>query len=74
MAPDPSALLTDVFGHAGFRPGQLNFPTGIVLVDELAYVVETGNHRIQRFDLEGQSRGVVDGPELNYPGALAALG
>jgi DNA-binding beta-propeller fold protein YncE len=65
---------TRTVGGVGFRPGQLNFPTGIVVLGELAYVVELGNHRIQRFDLEGQSRGIVDGPELNYPGALAALG
>ncbi len=36
-----------VFGGAGVRPGEFNYPNGIAVIDDLLLVVERDNHRVQ---------------------------
>lgn len=54
--PDEPTAVTiagDPNGVAGSGPLRLNYPYGLALNDEetFLYVVDTGNHRVQRFDL-----------------------
>lgn len=49
-------------GKAGNRQGQLQRPNGIAILDDLVFVVERDNKRMQVFSLpEGISLGVTDG-------------
>lgn len=59
-------------GGVGFGRGKLNFPAGVAVMDGLAYVVETGNHRVQVFDSTGTVRSIIGEGELLYPGGIAA--
>ncbi|RYF38384.1 MAG: hypothetical protein EOO27_50890, partial [Comamonadaceae bacterium] len=59
-------------GGIGFGKGKLNFPAGVAVLDGLAYVVETGNHRVQVFDGKGTVRSIIGEGELLYPGGIAA--
>ena len=59
-------------GRLGTAPGQLNYPIGVVVQDELAYVVEMGNHRVQVFDRAGASVRLIGTGELAYPAGIAA--
>lgn len=60
------------YGGVGRAQGKLNFPAGVAVVNGLAYVVETGNHRVQIFDIGGTPKGFIGEGELLYPGAIAA--
>ena len=40
-------------GSFGNRPGQLSRPNGILAIDNLLFVVERDNHRVQAFSLPG---------------------
>ena len=60
------------FGGVGRGAGKLNFPAGVAVVNGSAYVVETGNHRVQVFDINGTSLGMIGEGELLYPSAIAA--
>jgi DNA-binding beta-propeller fold protein YncE len=60
------------YGGVGKSQGKLNFPTAVVVINGLAYVVETGNHRVQVFDSSGASRKLIGEGELLYPSAIAA--
>lgn len=42
------------FGLPGPEAGQLSSPVGIAISNDLVYVAETGNQRIQVFDLKGK--------------------
>ena len=61
----------------GAEPGQLNYPYDLAFgKDGLLYVVEYGNHRVQKFTAEGRSLGTWGGPgrvpgQLHDPWALA---
>ncbi len=44
--------LLKIWQSSGLSPGQFNLPRGIAITDKYIYVVETGNHRVQRFNLE----------------------
>ncbi len=59
------------FGSVGRAAGKLNFPAGVAVINGLAYVVETGNHRVQIFDANGAHRGFIGEGQLLYPGAIA---
>lgn len=59
-------------GGLGFSQGKLNFPAGVAVVNGLAYVIETGNHRIQIFDAAGTALGTFGEADLLYPSAIAA--
>lgn len=61
-------------GRLGRERGQLNFPVAVVVVGELAYVVDMGNHRVQAFDRDGRVHQVLAAGELLYPGGITALG
>lgn len=59
-------------GGVGREEGRLNFPADVAVLKELAYVVETGNHRVQVFDATGNALGTIGNGVLNYPGGVAA--
>jgi hypothetical protein len=61
-------------GRLGSAAGELNYPTAVVAVGALAYVVEVGNHRVQAFDAQGRSRAILGAGELFYPSGIAARG
>jgi DNA-binding beta-propeller fold protein YncE len=61
---------TNTIGGIGQGTGQFNYPADVAVLGELAYVVETGNHRIQIFDGTGKSVGVMGEDVLNYPGGI----
>lgn len=63
-----------VVGGIGLGRGQLNGPAGVVALNGLFYVVETGNHRVQAFDGRGRSVEVLVGPGLAYPRGLTRSG
>lgn len=60
------------YGGVGTSRGKLNFPAGVAVVNGLGYVVETGNHRVQIFDVNGTALGFIGEGELLYPSAIAA--
>ena len=49
------AIDTDRFLSVGTATGQFNFPQGIAVSGSTAYIVDSNNARIQRFDLASQS-------------------
>ena len=49
-----SGKVTATFGTFGTGPGQLNAPMGIDIMGREVFVADTGNHRIQIFDLTGR--------------------
>ena len=52
---DPNGEWTSSWGEAGSGPGQLDGPTCIAFdSDENIYVVESRNHRVQKFTKDGQ--------------------
>lgn len=61
-------------GRLGRGAGELNYPIAVTVVDELAYVVELGNHRVQVFDRDGRSRALLGAGELSYPSGITARG
>lgn len=61
-------------GGLGTAAGQLNYPTGVATLNGFAYVVETGNHRVQVFDATGRSVGFIGQGELLYPQGIAIAG
>jgi DNA-binding beta-propeller fold protein YncE len=61
-------------GACGVAPGELNFPMGVVVVDDVVCVVERGNHRVQRFTTDGAMIDVVGRGDLFYPGGITAIG
>jgi DNA-binding beta-propeller fold protein YncE len=58
-------------GGLGRGLGQLNYPIDVAASRDSAYVVETGNHRVQRFDATGASLGAFGEGVLLYPGGIA---
>lgn len=79
-ANDHTLVITDregrerVVGGLGTAQGRLNYPVGVALIKELAYVVECGNHRVQVFDAAGNSVGLIGVGELFHPGGITASG
>lgn len=56
---EDQAEVIQVIGQQGSERGELRYPYGMWLAgDDDVYVVEYGNHRIQRWNLEGRSLGV----------------
>jgi len=54
------------FGGAGNSPGKFNQPLSIaVSPKEVLYVVDTGNHRLQLFDLQGNLQKTIGGFGFN---------
>lgn len=55
-------------GGPGTKPGQMERPNGIAVVDDLAFVVERDNHRVQVFRLpEFTPVGMFGSKELRLP-------
>jgi len=51
---DPTNEQFTSFGTAGSGPGQLADPTGIDVAGNSIYVADTGNNRVQVFDIDGR--------------------
>jgi len=47
---DPSGRLLLVFGESGAGDGQFWLPTGITIVDDMVYVADSANRRVQVFE------------------------
>jgi len=75
--PDAHALMIagdrgeQMTGGVGRQLGRFNYPVGLVVIGELAYVVEKGNHRVQIVGADGVSGGEIGAGELLYPGGIA---
>lgn len=66
---DPEGVLKATFGGPGVEPGQLNLPHSIVIHDDVLYVADRENHRVQLFDLDGHVIDVWHG--VHRPSGLA---
>jgi len=73
------------WGRPGTEPGQFRFGGGrgndagagggVAVSGDVVYVADSGNNRLQRFTLSGESRGVIVPPgTLGYPKGVAARG
>lgn len=66
------------FGRSGSEPGSFRLPSGLAVgKDDVLYVADAGNHRVQIFTMSGQLRGSFgtcgSGPsQFLFPSALAA--
>lgn len=69
VVTDSKGVRTTV-GGVGSNLGQFNYPADVAVLGDLAYVVETGNHRVQMFDAAGRSVGAMGKDVLNYPGGI----
>lgn len=58
-------------GGVGRRQGKMNAPGGVAELGGLAYVVDTGNHRVQVFDGSGKAVRTFGEDTLLYPGGIA---
>ena len=66
--------VTKSFGRKGVKPGQLSVPMGIAFSDNLIYVVDMMNHRIQVFNLDGEFKNKFGWNELEKPHGIAVGG
>jgi hypothetical protein len=66
--------VTTTIGGEGAAAGEFNYPADVAVMNELAYVVETGNHRVQIFNAAGTSLGMIGEGVLNYPGGIITTG
>jgi tripartite motif-containing protein 71 len=74
---DPNGAFITQWGHKGSEPGRFNFGSsqdytkppggGIAVAGNFVYVADSGNNRIQRFDLEG-GEGMEWGTKGSGPG------
>lgn len=62
--------ISKTIGGVGQGLGKFNYPADVAVLNELAYVVEVGNHRVQIFDGLGRSVGFIGEGVLNYPGGI----
>jgi hypothetical protein len=66
-----------IWGTQGSKPGQLSYPYNLLLDGQgHVYLTEFGNHRVQKFTLDGNSLGVWGGAgrrpgQLHQPWAAA---
>jgi sugar lactone lactonase YvrE len=58
FAPDGSFLTQ--WGGNGHRPGQLFRPQSLVIRDDVLWVADACNHRIQRFDIREETPRLID--------------
>jgi DNA-binding beta-propeller fold protein YncE len=68
-ATGQSVRLVNVWGTAGNGPGELKYPYNLLIADDLVYVCEFGNHRVQKFTRDGKSVGTWGG-QGRQPGEL----
>lgn len=62
------------FGEPGSDEGSFHGPSGIAIVQDVIYVVDQGNRRIQRFDLNGNLLGLWQPRSLRRPAGIASDG
>lgn len=63
--------LVKQWGKYGKNQGEMNLPAEIVIYKDFLYVAELGNHRIQKFSLDGESVAIIGENILNHPRAVA---
>jgi DNA-binding beta-propeller fold protein YncE len=63
---DPTLETFNMWGTAGSGPGQFNESTGICAAENLLVVTDTGNNRIQVFNLDGTFVRQWDVPEWQH--------
>ena len=76
---DPSGKFVCQWGGTGYKPGQFVRPQSLVISDNVMWVADSCNHRIQRFDLSTRTPNLIDvfgGPgeaagQFYYPYDLA---
>ena len=56
----PDGGMVDLWGTTGDAPGQFLRPQGLVVRDDVLYVADSANHRIQRFDLTTSPPRLID--------------
>ncbi|MEX2399594.1 MAG: 6-bladed beta-propeller [Rhodothermales bacterium] len=71
-ANDPGYRFELAWGEAGTEPGQFDEPIGLAITGGRLFVSETGNNRIQVFDLQGRFLNAVGGDSLRRPMHLDA--
>ncbi len=75
---EPTPRLLCEWGSEGQAPGQFSYPCGMGVGDDMVFVVDTRNHRIQTFRSDGTavmqwgSQGSADG-QFECPTGLAVL-
>jgi len=75
FAPDGPHLYG--FGSRGDLPGEFMEPRGVVVHGDLVFVADSGNARVQAFNLAGEFQqfiGSKEGPALERPSGVAMLG
>ncbi len=78
-ATGKAAIHLQTWGEQGYGSGQLRYPFGIVLHDDLVFICEFGNHRVQRFTRDGKSCGSWGAPgrepgQMHQPWAMTIDG
>ncbi|MCP4641065.1 MAG: hypothetical protein GY851_11555, partial [bacterium] len=64
------------WGKHGDQPGEFNRAMALALSDDTVFVADTANHRVQCFDHEGKTKGVIgsggtEPGQLKYPHDIA---
>jgi DNA-binding beta-propeller fold protein YncE len=65
---------TRTVGGLGRDAGCFNAPMDLAVRGDGAFIVETGNHRVQVVDAQGDALGFIGLGELTYPGGIAFHG
>ncbi len=61
---DPEGRLIMRLGREGSGPGELKFPSGTAVFEDKVFVLDTGNHRVVIFKMDGT---YVNDFRLNFP-------
>lgn len=67
LGPDKS--VRRIIGRRGLAPGEFNFPLAVTADEEMIWVVDTGNQRIQGLSRSGEPLAIIGG-EGDTPGHL----
>jgi hypothetical protein len=62
------------FGSSGSAEGQFRGPSGIAVVNDMIYVADQGNRRLQKFDLQGNFLAAWRPEGLQKPSGIASDG
>ena len=69
---DPEGVFLRSWGVKGKGDGEFDNPSGLLIIEDVVFVVDTMNHRIQKYDLDGTYIGAwgsegSDKLQLKYP-------
>ena len=73
---DYEGEVIDSWGAAGSEPGQFEHPTGLLIINDIVFVVDALNHRIQEYTTDGDFIGQWGdkgscGESLKYPWGIS---